>query len=137
MFGNFRRLFGDLGNAMLQAGDTEKAVAAIRKGLEIVPADKLPHDYFSIVLAEALIRSGNNEEGMKLVDNIIDYASQYLNYSIRLRSNQRFGLDRPTGINMQALIDIYNMSIKLNLEPLTKTVEPLVKKYYGQLYSNK
>jgi tetratricopeptide (TPR) repeat protein len=137
MFGNFRRLFGDLGNAMLQAGDTEKAVAAIRKGLEIVPADKLPLDYFSIVLAEALIRSGNNEEGMKLVDNIIDYASQYLNYSIRLRSNQRFGLDRPTGINMQALIDIYNMSIKLNLEPLTKTVEPLVKKYYGQLYSNK
>jgi len=49
---------------------------------------------------------------MRLLDDIIGYADQYLSYVIRLRSNQRFGLDYSTGINMQALLDIYNMSVK-------------------------
>jgi tetratricopeptide (TPR) repeat protein len=134
MFVNFRRLFGNLGNAMLEAGDTARAIAAIQRGLEIVPAEKLPHDYFSIVLAEDLIRAGKSNEGLKLLDNIIDYAAQYLEYVVRLKSNQRFGLDYSTGISMQALLDIYNMSVKMKLESLTKSVEPLVNKYYNQLY---
>jgi hypothetical protein len=134
MFVNFRRLFGNLGNAMLQAGDTAKAVAAVNRGLEIVPAEKLPNDYFSIVLAEDLINAGKTEEGIKLLDNIMDYSSQYLQYIVRLRSNQRFGLDYSTGINMQALLDIYNMSVRMKLESVTKSVEPLVNQYYGQLY---
>jgi hypothetical protein len=119
---------------MLEAGDTVRAIAAIQRGLEIVPAEKLPHDYFSIVLAEDLIRAGKSDEGLKLLDNITDYAAQYLEYVVRLRGNQRFGLDYSTGINMQALLDIYNMSVKMKLESLTKSVEPLINKYYNQLY---
>jgi len=137
MFVNFRRLFGNLGNAMLQTGDTARAIAAVKKGLEIVPAEKIPHDYFSIVLAEDLIKTGHNEEGMKLLDNIIGYADQYLAYVVRLRSNQRFGLDYTIGINMQALLDIYNMSLKMNMESLTRNIEPLINKYYGKLYPRK
>jgi tetratricopeptide (TPR) repeat protein len=137
MFANFRRLFGNLGNALLQTGDTARAIAAVRKGLEIVPAEKLPHDYFSIVLAEDLIRAGDKEDGLRLLDNIIDYAGRYLEYAISLRGDKRFGLDYSTGINMQALLDIYNMSVKMKLESLTKSVEPMINKYYGQLYSRK
>jgi hypothetical protein len=137
MFVNFRRLFGNLGNALLQAGDTVRAVEAVRKGIGVVPAEKLPHDYFSIVLAEDLIKAGHTEEGMRLLDNIIGYADQYLSYVIRLRNTQRFGLDYSTGINMQALLDIYNMSVKMKIGSLTKSVEPLVNKYYTQLYSRK
>jgi hypothetical protein len=71
---------------------------------------------------------------LKLLDNITDYAAQYLEYVVRLRGNQRFGLDYSTGISMQALLDIYNMSVKMKLESLTKSVEPLINKYYNQLY---
>ena len=134
MFVNFRRLFGNLGNALLQTGDTTRAIEAVRKGIGLVPADKLPQDYFSIVLAEDLIKAGHVEEGMRLLDNIIGYADQYLSYAVRLRSTQRFGLDYSTGINMQALLDIYNMSVKMKMDSLTKSVEPLVNKYYTQLY---
>jgi len=58
MFVNFRRLFGNLGNALLQSGDTTRAIEAVRKGIGLMPAEKLPHDYFSIVLAEDLIKAG-------------------------------------------------------------------------------
>jgi hypothetical protein len=137
MFVNFRRLFGNLGSALLRSGDTLRAIEAVRKGMGVVPAEKLPHDYFSIVLAEDLIRAGDTEEGLKLLDNIVGYADQYLSYASKLRSSERFGLDYPIGINMQALLDIYNLSIKMKMDSLTKSIEPMVSKYYAQFYSRK
>jgi hypothetical protein len=134
MFVNFRRLFGNLGNALLRSGDTTRAIEVVRKGIEVVPAVKLPHDYFSIILGEDLIKAGQIEEGMKLLDDIIGYSDQYLSYAVRLRSPQRFGLDYSIGINMQALLDIYNMSVKMKMVSLTKSIEPLVSKYYNQFY---
>ncbi len=63
MLSNFRRIFGNLGKALLVAGDTTKAVEAAHRGLEIVPAEKLPYDFFVLGLAEVLIRAGQAEEG--------------------------------------------------------------------------
>jgi hypothetical protein len=47
----------------------------------------------------------------------------------------RFGLDYPIGINMQALLDIYNMSMTLKLDELTQSLEPEINNYYSILYS--
>jgi hypothetical protein len=54
-----------------------------------------------------------------------------------LESIDRFGLDYPIGINMQALLDVYNMSLGLKMDSLTKTVEQDINKYYGRFYSVK
>jgi len=137
MFSNFRRLFGNLGKALLQAGDTVKAVEIAHRGLEIVPAEKLPDDFFSIGLAEVLLRAGQIEEGNKLIGDIINYSKQYLEYSINIQSGARFGLDYPTGINMQALLDIYRMAIAINNNDLSTITESLIGNYYDKLYSRK
>jgi hypothetical protein len=137
MFGNFRRLFGNLGKTLLQAGDTIKAVEVARKGLEIVPADKLPYDYFAIGIAEVLIRAGEKEEGEKIIGSIINYSKDYVRYATGLRSDQRFGLEIPTGINMQSLLDIYNVSVSLKLDTLSAATELIINNYYGKLYPRK
>jgi len=137
MFSNFRRLFGNLGKALLQNGDTTRAVEAVRRGLSIVPAEKIPDDFFSIGLAEVLIRSGNREEGEKIIYDIIEYSKEYLDYAVGLRADDRFGLEYPVGINMQALLDIYNMSVALKYESLIKILEPEINNYYGNLYMEK
>ena len=135
MFSNFRRLFGNLGISLLESGDTTKAIEVARRGLEIVPAAKLPNDYFSLALAEVLIRAGKKEEGEKIVNEIISYASGYLNYIVALPSYKQFGLDYPKGINIQALIDIYRMGIRLKMDDLVKTLEPELNRFYSALYS--
>jgi tetratricopeptide (TPR) repeat protein len=137
MFGNFRRLFGNLGKALLQAGDTAKAVEVVKRGLEIVPSDKLPYDYFAIGIAEVLIRAGEKEEGEKITGSVLNYSKAYLDYAIRLRSDQRFGLEIPTGINMQSLLDIYNLSVNLKLDSLSTQTEQMINNYYGKLYPRK
>jgi hypothetical protein len=137
MFSNFRRIFGTLGKELLLKGDTTKAIEAVHRGLEIVPAEKIPNDFFSIGLAEVLIRAGKNEEGEKLLTEVIEYSKKYLDYAISLTPDERFGLEYPTGINMQALLDIYNMSLSLKLNSLTMKVEPEINNYYSKLYSVK
>jgi hypothetical protein len=135
MFSNFRRLFGSLGKELLFSGDTAKAVEVAHRGLEIVPAEKLPNDFFSIGLAEVLIRAGKTEEGEKLLNEVIGYSKKYLDYGISIKPGDRFGMEYSTGINMQVLLDIYNLSLKLKLDSVSKTIEPEINNYYGKLYS--
>jgi hypothetical protein len=135
MFGNFKRLFGTLGDALLQKGDSVRAVAAARKGLELVPASKVPDDYFSIEPAGILIRTGHIDEGLKIIENIIAYSKEYLEYAISLRGNESYSMGIATGINMQALLDIYNMAVSFKMDPLAGEVENLINLYYPKLYS--
>jgi hypothetical protein len=137
MFSNFRRLFGTLGKELLVKGDTVRAVEAVHRGLKIVPAEKMPNDFFSIGLAEVLMRAGKTEEGEKLIKDIIDYSKKYLDYAININPADRFGLEYSTGINMQCLLDIYNMSESLKFSNIFAIVEPEINNYYSKLYSTK
>jgi hypothetical protein len=135
MFSNFRRLFGSLGKTLLESGDTTKAIEVAHRGLEIVPVEKLPNDYFSLGSAEVLIRAGKKDEGEKLLNEIISYASDYLNFIVVLPPNRQFGLEYPKGLNIQALIDIYRMGVRLKMTDLVKKLEPELNRFYSGLYS--
>ncbi|MBN1107834.1 MAG: DUF2723 domain-containing protein [Bacteroidales bacterium] len=134
MFGNFRRLFANLGNSLLEAGDTTRAVEAVRRGHEIVPSSKMPDDFFSTGIAEVLIRAGKVEEGEEILYRVMEYASEHLDYMLAVDSNSRFDLDMEIGINFQSLLDIYYLSEDLNRASLKEAAEPLVNKYYGEFY---
>ena len=135
MFSNFRRLFGNLGKQLLAKGDTSKAIKVAHRGLEIVPVNKLPNDFFSLGLAEVLIICGEKEEGEKLLNDIIMFSSEYLRFAIALKPEQRFGLEYPIGINMQCMIDIYRMGVRLKLDDMVKKLEPELNKFYSGLYT--
>ena len=137
MFCNFRRLFGNLGRELLKVGDTTRAIEVVNKGLSLVSTNKLPNDYFSINLAEVLIRAGKKEEGEKIINDVINYSVGYLEYAISLGSNQLFGVDYYNRMNLQALYDIYNLSLSIKNASLTGTTESLINKYYEKLYSRK
>ena len=137
MFSNYRRIFGNLGKALLVAGDTAKATEAVRRGLEIVPPEKLPYDYFTIAIAEVFLRAGQTEEGNRIIDDVLRYAKEYLDYAVAADPSKQFGMDYPIGINMQALLDINNMAIDLNMEELESSMTSDINRYYSILYSGR
>jgi tetratricopeptide (TPR) repeat protein len=137
MFSNYRRIFGSLGKSLLAAGDTVKAVNAARKGLEIVPAEKMPYDYFTIALGEVFLRAGQTEEGNRIIGEAIKYAKEYLDYAVAMDPSRQFGMDYPIGINMQTLLDINNMAIDLKMEELEASVTSDINLYYSILYSGR
>jgi hypothetical protein len=135
MFSNFRRVFASLSRELLIKGDTAKALEVAHRSLEVVPAEKMPNDFFSIGIAEIFYLAGKPEEAEKLIMEIISYSKSYLDYALSIRAVERYGLDYSTGINMQCLLDIYNMSVRLKLESLTAVIEPEINNYYSRLYS--
>ena len=137
MFSNYRRIFGNLGKELLARGDTLKALETVWKGREIVPPEKMPDDFYSIGFAEILLKAGKKEEGEKLIGEIVSYAKEYLDYAVSLDPGKRFGMEYPNGINMQTMLDIYNLSMALKMDSLTTIVEPMINNYYSRLYSAK
>jgi hypothetical protein len=128
-------MFGNLGKVLLEAGDTLRAVEVIKRGIELVPPEKLPHIITSVSLAEGLLRSGNKEEGEKLLGSIINYSKEYLNYALSIQEKNPFGMDYPTGLAMQSLLDIYKLAISLEDDAMISMLEPVINNYYGKLYS--
>jgi hypothetical protein len=72
-----------------------------------------------------------------LLKEILAYARTYLEYSINIRPEERWGLDYAMGIGMQSMLDIYNLSVSLKLNSVTLAVEPEINNYYSKLYSVK
>jgi hypothetical protein len=137
MLSNFRRIFGHLGKELLIKGDTVRAVEVAKRGLAIIPPEKIPYDFFVVGLAEVLYRAGEKEEADKVIGQILAYSKEYLDYAISLSPGSRYGLEYPIGINMQAMLDIYNMAADQKIDSLTKVIEPEISKYYSRLYSGK
>ncbi len=135
MFSNFRRLFGVLANDLLISGDSTKAMEAAKRGLEIVPADKMPLDYFVIGIAKAYLDAGEVEEGKMILNDIVTYSKTYLDYAMGMDPGARFGMEYAIGINMQAMLDIYNMSVDMKLKDISDPLEPVISTYYARLYS--
>ena len=50
-----------LGKILLLRGDTAKAIEVAHRGLEIVPSRKMPNDFFTIGIAEVLIKAGKKK----------------------------------------------------------------------------
>jgi hypothetical protein len=137
MFSNFRRTFGSLGKDLLIKGDTARAIEVARRGLQIVPGEKLPYDFFAVDIAEVLYRAGQKAEAEKLVNSIISYSKEYLEYAMTLGTGMHYGMEYNTGINMQSLLDIYNLAEAQKIDSLVKVLEPDISRYYGKLYSRK
>ncbi len=129
----FRRQFAKLAKALVAEGDTIKAIAAVEKGLAIVPPEKMPYDYFSIDLGEALAMTGKKEEAEKLLTEIVDNSLASLSFIAALPDEKSYGLDFNASVSLQALLDIYRMASRFGMTELSATASAELNRYYGEV----
>lgn len=134
MFSNFRRLFGMLATGLALEGDTLRALEVINRSIEVIPPEKIEHDYYSLGIVEALFMCGRQQEAMETAEAVIKLSKEYLDYIIQLDYLRRYDLEYVTGINMQALIRLYNMAISTGNKELEQLVGNNLDKYYAELY---
>ena len=91
-----------------------------------------PGNRFGLVYVQYAVKK---EEGNKLLNDIIQYSTEYLRFAVALKPENRFGLEYPIGINMQSMIEIYRMGVRLKLDDMVKKIEPELNKFYSVLYS--
>ncbi len=133
LFDIFRRQFGRLSKALVLEGDTVRAVAAAEKGISIVPPEKMPFDYFSTELGEALAMAGKKDEAEKMLTTISDNAVSVLSFVTTLPEHKNYGLDFNIGISLQAIIEVYKLAEKYGMTELANKTTEQLNKFYGEV----
>jgi MFS family permease len=133
MFDVFRRQFAKLSRTLALEGDTVRAIEAVEKGLGIVPPEKMPYDYFSIDLGEALAMAGKKEEGEKLLSDIVDNSLVALRFISNLPEEKTYGLDFTISVSLQTLLDVYRLATRFGMTGLATRSSEELTKYYGEL----
>jgi hypothetical protein len=129
----FRRQFARLSKALVLEGDTVRALAAVEKGISIVPPEKMPYDYFSSDLGEALAMAGRKEDAEKMFTAIADNALASLVFISELPENKTYGLDFTISVSLQALLDTYRMATRFDMPELAVRTSGELSKYYGEV----
>ena len=132
LFDVFRRQFARLSKALALEGDTTRALAAVEKGLSIIPPEKIPYDYFSIELGEALVMAGKKEDGEKVLMAVVDNAVSSLSFIAGLPENKGYGLDYNISVNLQALLDTYRLATRYEMQSLAVRSSEELNRYYGE-----
>ena len=132
LFDVFRRQFARLSKALALEGDTSRALAAVEKGLNIIPPEKIPYDYFSIELGEALVMAGRKDDGEKILMAVVDNAVSSLSFISGLPEDKGYGLDYNISVNLQALLDTYRLATRYEMQSLAARSSGELNTYYGE-----
>ena len=100
---NIRNNLTRLANALLDEGKKDKAVAILNKLMKELPPALLPHDQFSIFLAEAYYKAGEFEKGDEIMRNVSNEFLQQLTYYTSLSNTLR---QTVTG-NLERVMAVY------------------------------
>jgi len=133
MFDVFRRQFAKLAIALVAEGDTVRALEAARRGLAIVPPEKMPYDYFSIDLGEALAMAGRKDDSEKLCNEIVDNSVAILNFIAGLPDEKSYGIDYNASVSLQALLDVYRLSTRHGMTELSARASSELNRFYGEV----
>jgi MFS family permease len=133
LFDVFRRQFGRLAKALAREGDTTRAVAAAERGIGIVPPEKMPFDYFSTDLGEALAMAGGKDEAEKILMIITDNAVATLSFIADLPDNKTYGLDYNIGVPLQALYEVYKLADTYGMANLVQRATKELNRFYGEV----
>jgi hypothetical protein len=86
---NMRNNLSRLATALVEEGDFDRAVEVLDKTMEVLPADRIPHNYFSIFIAEAYYKAGHVEKGDEIAMGLAEENFQELNFFTYLKPTLR------------------------------------------------
>ena len=85
MASNIRNNLARLASALVEEGELEKAVEVLDKTMEIFPHPRVPHNFFSLFLAEAYYRAGEMEKGDAIIRDFSGLNLEELSFFSSLR----------------------------------------------------
>lgn len=86
---NIRNNMGRLATALVNEGKQDSAKTILDMALEKLPPERIPHNYFSIFLAENYYKIGEMDSGDKILNDLASQKAQELDYFLSLPPSKR------------------------------------------------
>lgn len=88
---NIRNNLSRLATALIQEGQKEKAIEVLDKTMEVLPPSRIPHNYFSLFIAEGYYNAGAMEKGDEVMRGLADLNFQELDFYTSLKPSLKAG----------------------------------------------
>jgi tetratricopeptide (TPR) repeat protein len=88
---NIRNNLSRLATALNQEGEKEKAIEILDKTMEVLPPSRIPHNYFSLFIAEGYYDAGAMEKGDEVMRGLAELNFQELDFFTTLRPSLKAG----------------------------------------------
>ncbi len=86
---NIRSNMGRLATALLDEGKKDSALTVLDKALKTIPPERIPHNYFSIFLAEGYYRADEIEKGDEILKDLSTLIFQEIDFFLSLPPSKR------------------------------------------------
>jgi hypothetical protein len=98
-----RNNFGRLAKALAAEGKIDSAQLVMERGMEVLPAEKMPFEYFDTHFIEAFFETGMNEKGAEIVRKMADDAIFDMHYYIKIESKAKNAAEQDKQLCMATL----------------------------------
>ena len=126
-----RMMFGQLAEALINEGQTEKALAVLDKCMEVIPTTSVPADYSTAMLAGYYYELGQTEKADNLTRPLLDDCIQKIEWVNSLDTKKRKRVSQELSIRQNVgLIQNLWMTARNYNSGLTTELEENLQKYY-------
>lgn len=85
-------LFGELAQALLEEGKSDKAQAVLDRCMEVLPVENVPLDYSALMIGDTYMAIGQKEKGASILDGIIENSLRNIRWYMRLNARDMAGI---------------------------------------------
>jgi hypothetical protein len=86
MLSNVKNNFTRLATQLLEEGKKDSAIAVLDKCSELMPANKIPYNYFNLFMADAYYKAGELKKGNAMIQKLADGTIEKLAYFLTMPS---------------------------------------------------
>ncbi|WP_430811847.1 MULTISPECIES: glycosyltransferase family 117 protein [unclassified Carboxylicivirga] len=120
---NIRNNMSRLALALIDEGKETKAEAILDKSMEVLSGDRVPHNYFSIFLAEGYFRINKFDKGEAILKDLAADRMKELDYFNSLAAFKRATAGRDPETAMAIYMEIVKMAQKYKRDELMQYLE--------------
>ena len=119
---NIRNNLSRLATALIEEGDNKKALEVLDKTMEVLPASRIPHNYFSLFIAESYYRIDATEKGDEVIRGLSDLNFQELDFFTSLKPRYRNASMNEVQRNMAIYSEIIKSINNFNRKELMEEI---------------
>ncbi|NLI72406.1 MAG: DUF2723 domain-containing protein [Bacteroidales bacterium] len=105
-----RIAFSYLVEALINEGDTVRAKEVLNYAEKVIPAETVPYDFSSNIMAVFAYQLGMKEQGDKILDQVANRSVEYLKWYASLKPSQQSISSRAIGHEMAVLNQVLQFS---------------------------
>jgi len=127
-----RNNFGRLAKALAAEGKQDSAQMVLQRGLEILPVEKMPLEYFDTHFVEAFFETGLKEQGIQIVKEMSDNTVSDLEYYLKLQSKMKNAAEQDVQLSLATMQWLNDLTRRYGEKELSDEIASKFESMYTQ-----